>query len=430
MKRKFLSTLVAVAMFATVFSGCSGKDASQNTDNAEVTENANEELPQAQELQSGKVDLRLWIDEGSVSNTQKMIDSFKQQYAGQADLNIAIETVEISQVREFLLGDINNGPDVYVFVDDQLSPLVSSGVIDIVPNASEIAAANLTESVEAATLLGNMYAYPMTADNGYFLYYNKNYLSESDVQTMDRILEVASENEKKMLMDMTSGWYMYSFFGNTGLEMGINSDGLTNHCNWNSTEGDITGAEVVQAILDITTNPGFMSGLDDELFEGAKNGTVIAGVSGVWAAAELKEAWGDGYAACKLPTYTCDGKQIQMSSFTGYKMVGVNYYSKQKAWAHKFADWITNEENQTLRFADRMQGPSNTNAAASELVSKEPAIKAVIEQSQFGVLQRIGNNYWKPCVEFGNIMIEGNPSQMPLQDIIDRLVNGIIANAV
>ena len=145
MKRKFLSTLVAVTMFATVFSGCSGKDASQNTDNAEVTENTNEESSQAQELQSGKVDLRLWIDEGSVPNTQKMIDSFKQQYAGQADLNIAIETVEISQVREFLLGDINNGPDVYVFVDDQLSPLVSSGVIDIVPNASEIAAANLTE---------------------------------------------------------------------------------------------------------------------------------------------------------------------------------------------------------------------------------------------------------------------------------------------
>ncbi|MBQ1994094.1 MAG: maltose ABC transporter substrate-binding protein, partial [Lachnospiraceae bacterium] len=72
-------------MFATVFSGCSGKDASQNTDNAEVTENTNEESSQAQELQSGKVDLRLWIDEGSVPNTQKMIDSFKQQYAGQAD---------------------------------------------------------------------------------------------------------------------------------------------------------------------------------------------------------------------------------------------------------------------------------------------------------------------------------------------------------
>lgn len=31
-------------------------------------------------------------------------------------------------------------------------------------------------------------------------------------------------------------------------------------------------------------------------------------------------------------------------------MMGVNYYSEHLEWAHKLADWFTNEQNQTLSF--------------------------------------------------------------------------------
>lgn len=62
-----------------------------------------------------------------------------------------------------------------------------------------------------------------------------------------------------------------------------------------------------------------------------------------------------------------------MSSFTGYKMMGVNAYSKYPEWAAKLADWLTNEENQTIRFEERNQGPSTTNAAASDAVKQVPA---------------------------------------------------------
>ncbi len=44
-----------------------------------------------------------------------------------------------------------------------------------------------------------------------------------------------------------------------------------------------------------------------------------------------------------------------MSSFTGYKMMGVNAYSKYPEWAAKLADWLTNEENQTIRFEERIR---------------------------------------------------------------------------
>ena len=51
--------------------------------------------------------------------------------------------------------------------------LVASGALEPVPNADVISSANLEESVAAASYNGVLYGYPMTADNGYFLYYDK-----------------------------------------------------------------------------------------------------------------------------------------------------------------------------------------------------------------------------------------------------------------
>lgn len=262
--------------------------------------------------------------------------------------------------------------DVFILADDQLSSMVAGGALYPVPNAAEVKAANVEESVEAATINDTMYAYPMTADNGYFLYYNKKYLSDSDVETMDGILKVAKDNGKKMTMDWTSGWYLYAFFGNTGLDFGINDDNVTNHCEWNTTEGDIKGTDIVQAMLDIQSSGGFKSAVDEDFLAGAKDDSVIAGVSGVWSETALKAIWGDNLGAVKLPTYTVAGKQVQMASFSGYKMVGVNAYSENPEWAAKFADWMTNEQNQTLRFEMYAQGPSNTKAADSEEVKQAP----------------------------------------------------------
>lgn len=182
--------------------------------------------------------------------------------------------------------------------------------------------------------------------------------------------------------------------------------------------------------MDITLNPGFVAQPDGLFMEGVRSGEIIAGISGVWNAVGIQEEWGANYGACKLPTYTCNGQQIQMSSFTGYKMFAVNTYSKHLGWAHKLADWMTNEQSQQIRFEMRSTGPSNKVAAASDEVAKVPAIGAIIDQSQFGTLQRVGNSYWNACTNFADTIAAGNPENMPLQDLVDRLANGIAASTV
>lgn len=175
---------------------------------------------------------------------------------------------------------VTNAADIFPFADDQLMSMTAGGALAKVPNADEIRKANSERAVEAASIGGRLYAYPMSADNGYFLYYDKTYFSEEDVQTLDRILEVAAENGKKFSMEWGSGWYLYSFFGNTGLEFGINEDGVTNDCNWNTTEGNIKGVDIVDAMMDIASHPRFVNLADDGFLTAAREGSVIAGVSG------------------------------------------------------------------------------------------------------------------------------------------------------
>lgn len=426
MKKKLLVAILSVSLLATGLMGCGNTKSGEQAERAEAeTEQEN----QGEQLESGKVALRIWVEEANIENLQKMIDSFEQKYAGQADFEITIASGD-ADTRNNVLSDIHNAADIFYMPDDQLYSLIAGGALSPVVNQDEVKNANLPDAVDAACYQNALYAYPYTADNGYFLYYNKQYLSDTDVQTFDRILEVAAENEKKISMELNSGWYLYSFFGNTGLDFGINEDGVTNHCNWNTTESSINGVDVGQALLSIATHPGFVAQADGLFVEGVKDGTCIAGISGVWNAVAVQEAWGNNYGACKLPTYTCKGQQIQMSSFKGYKMFGVNAYSPHLAWAHKLADWITNEENQILRFEERSQGPANAVAAASDEVGKVPAIAAVIDQSQYGVLQRVGNSYWDACTSFADTIAAGNPDNVPMQELMDRLVKGITASVV
>ena len=428
MKKRFLSCILAAILCGMSLSGCSNGGA--QTQGTAVNGNGQENTAGEETADDGVVTLRVWAEEANFPVLTKMVESFKEEYAGQAEFDIILEQASDSVTKDALLNDVHNAADIFPLADDQMSAVVAGGAVCPVADPERIREANLDEAVEASSVNGTLYAYPMTADNGFFMYYDKNYFTEADVQTLDGMLAVAEAAGKQITMDWTSGWYLYAFFGNTGLEFGVNEDGVTNYCNWNSTEGAIKGTDIAEALLAISASPAFKSCVDSDFLAGVRDGSVIAGVSGAWNAMEVKEAWGEDYGAVKLPTFTCAGQQIQMSSFTGYKMMAVNAYSAQKEWALKLADWLTNEENQTLRFVERNQGPSNKNAAASDEVKKVPAIRAVIEQSEFGRVQRVGNNYWSPCIEFGEIMAEGNPEQIDLQEIMDNLVAGITASVV
>ena len=375
------------------------------------------------------VTLTVWVgDNQDIEWINGVIENFKAAYPdNNYTINVGVQNE--GDCSKTVLNDPTAAADVFTFADDQFNSLLNGGALQqVLDGADDVIANNTPESIAAATGDdGNLYAYPATADNGYFMFYNKEYFTEEDVQTLDGMMAKAAAAGKYVGFPMSNAWYLYSFFQGAGLEMHVTEDGVTNTCNWNATDTDITGVQVVEALLAITSNPGFREADSDPFVAGVKDGSIIAGVSGTWNANVAQEAWGENYAACKLPTYTVAGQQVQMASFAGFKLVGVNPYSQNVYDAMLFAEYMTNEESQISRFEMRGQGPSNVNAAASEKVQAAPAIAALASQSAFSTVQRVGNKFWDPAAALGKILVNGNPDGIELQTLLDNAVAGITA---
>lgn len=411
MKRKFY-LFFPIILLAVLIQGCQKKP--PVTTEKEKT------------VKAGTVNLAIWCAAEDEELISQIINGFKAEYSSQ-DFNITYKPQSESSCTDALMADLENGADVFIFADDQLKTLVAAGALEPVENEEPVRKANLPESVLAASVNDTLYALPLTADNGYFLYYNKKYFPEKSIKSLDRMLDIAAQHGKKFSMEWSSGWYVYSFFGNTELTVGLNDDGITNYCTWNSKKGKIKGIDVARSMARIAKHPGFTSTDDAGFLKGVKDNTIIAGVNGIWNAVALEKAWGKNFGAAKLPLYTCAGKQVQMASFSGYKLAGVNAYSEEKEWAAKLAGWIANEENQKLRFIMRGQGPSNINAAASKEVKSSPAITALLGQSEFSCLQRIGGNFWEPVVAFTEDILSNSQTDKSLQEKLDKMAQGIIA---
>lgn len=418
MKKKLFSCLFTVMLLGLTLTGCGG-------DEPKKTEKSSTET---KESGSKNVTLTLWAGEEDKDYLATVTKNFIEENKSEANISIEWSPMVEGECRSNLLGDVLNAADVYTTTDGDIQSIVAGGAASPVTNPDEIRANNLEAAVDSITINDTIYGYPITADNGYFLYYNKKYLSDSDIQSLDKILNVAAKNKKKFAMNWGSGWYLYSFYGQTGLKLGLNPDGVTNFCDWNSKKNSITGVDVANALLKIGKNPGFSN--TEDWIKGFKNGSVIACVSGVWDESNIQSILGKDFGAAKLPTYTCAGQQVQMACYFGYKMIGVNPYAKNLEWAHKLANYISNEENQKLRFEMRGQGPSNINAAESEEVKQDAAIQAVIAQSEFSEPQRLGANFWDASTELGNMLASGSIKEKSLQAQLDKTVKKITASTV
>lgn len=430
MKRKLLSVALCVAMSATLLAGCGSNDGNKNNSNASSNNNAAStesggESSNTPAASDETVALRVWAAEEDQDLTNQLVEKFKEANPDQKfDITVGVESE--GTAKDTILIDPEAAADVFAFASDQIVALVNAKVLQPVQDVETVKGANGEATIEAASVNDTLYAYPFSADNGYFLFYDSTIISEDQVKTWDGILEACNAAGKKAGMVMASGWYNAGFFFGAGFTSALNDDGSTT-IDWNGTSSTgIKGTDVVQGMLDIATNSAFLPITDGDTANQIATGTLGAIVSGTWDAEAVQTAFGDGYRATVLPTFTCAGEQIQQGSVAGYKFMGVNANSKQVGWAMELAKFLTNEESQIERFSQRGIGPSNTAAAESEEVKANVALAAVTEQNNaFGVVQMAGDNYWDPTKSFGEIIAQGNPDGTDLQTLLDNVVEAV-----
>lgn len=384
------------------------------------------------------VSLRVWGGEEDQNLLKELVEKFKKTYPDQKfDIEIGVESE--STAKDTVLTDVEAAADVFAFASDQIVDLNNAKALANIEDmdaalqnyakksVADIKAANGDGSVEAASIDGKLMAFPMTGGNGYFLYYDSSVISDEDAATWDTLLAAADKAGKKVGMTLASGWYNASFFYGAGFTTGLNDDGTT-AIDFNGTSKDgYTGVQVTQSMLNIASNKAFMAIADGDVSNQIAGGTLAAVISGTWDAENAQKVFGDGYAAAKLPTYTLDGKQVQQGSVSGYKLLGVNAYSKNVGWATVLAEFLTNEESQATRFEQRQLAPTNKKVAASDEVSKNVAIAASAAQDAYGVIQTVSAKYWDPAKTFGEMIAQGSISatdEKAIQDALDTMVEG------
>ena len=384
------------------------------------------------------VSLRVWGGEEDQNLLKDLVEKFKKTYPDQKfDIEIGVESE--STAKDTVLTDVEAAADVFAFASDQIVDLNNAKALANIEDmdaalqnyakksVADIKAANSDGSVEAASIDGKLMAFPMTGGNGYFLYYDSSVISDEDAATWDTLLAAADKAGKKVGMTLASGWYDASFFYGAGFTTGLNDDGTT-AIDFNGTSKDgYTGVQVTQSMLNIASNKAFMAIADGDVSNQIAGGTLAAVVSGTWDADNAQKVFGNGYAAAKLPTYTLDGKQVQQGSVSGYKLLGVNAYSKNVGWATVLAEFLTNEESQATRFEQRQLAPTNKKVAASDEVSKNVAIAASGAQDAYGVIQTVSAKYWDPAKTFGEMIAQGSISatdEKAIQDALDTMVEG------
>ncbi len=370
-----------------------------------------------------------WSDDGDRELVAEIIEEFKKEHEKEALFEITVSRESVMNLRGTVLANPEAAADIFMFADDQFDALKNAGaLLEISENTDRVILENggrENGACRCAMYEDKLYAYPLTMGNGYFLYYNSAYFDEEDIKSLDRILDKAAANGRKMTIDFSSGWYIYSFFKGAGLTLEMNEDGLTSTCNWNAVDTPYRGVDVAETMLRTATHEGFVSCDDQGFQDGVKNGTIIAGINDPWNAEMVRQAWGNDFAAARLPACTIAGDSVQMCSFSGYKLVGINPHSENSEWAMQLAEKLTSEEMQRRRFEMVGECPSNVNAAVSKEVQDSPAVAALLAQSEYAYAQRVAESYWHASYIFGITMAGGNSDHQDLQTLLDQMTREI-----
>ena len=386
-----------------------------------------------------KVTLTVW----GAENDQVMLKEMCQAFA---DANPDKEYKFLFGVQgegdaaDKVLNDVTAGPDVFSFASDQINKLIAGGALARIGGANEttVKENNSAGSVDAATITVNgedrLYAYPATGDNNYFVYYDKRVFTEpSQLASLESMLATADAAGKKVHFKLNDdGWYLSSFFftnPDLGYEVTYNENMVEQSVTINYDSA--AGLEVMKSLRTYLNHNALVAQTDDSKIIAAfteNNGTLeaAAAVSGTWNAVTIKNLLGENMGVCKLPTVNISGEDVQLSGFMGYKLIGVNGYSQNKAEAHKLALWLTNQQNQLKRFQDRGFGPTNNVVAAMSEVQNDEVIAAVLDQAQYNRAQKgVPGNYWTPMGSLITEIITAKDEGTTVSD--ERLMELLVA---
>ena len=377
--KRILSLVLVLIMIVSAFAACNKKN-----NDEKPSEGTDADL-------KGTYDITMWVSEkeGVADQFKSQIEAFMKDNPGIV-IKASIEGVTEADAGSKVVADVASAPDMYCFAQDQLARLVQAAALAVPGKAATeaIKANNDAGSVAAASVAGTVYAYPMTSDNGYYMYYDKSIIT--DPENLEAIITACETNNVKFRYALENAWYTASFFFATGCSSNWKMNEAGEFIGIDDDFNSEKGLAAMKGMKKLAQSSCYDSNAD--IFTDA--GVVI---TGIWNAQAAADHFGENLAATDLPSFTVDGKSYHLGSYSGNKLLGVKPQTdaKRAAVLSLLAQYLTGEKCQAQRFESFEWGPSNKVAQASDAVQANISLAALAKQNEYAVPQgQIGGAWW------------------------------------
>lgn len=394
--KKMLSILLASAMALSAVGGlaaCGGEKEDPNT-------------------------LTVWAPDNAVETYKALAAEFTSTYEDgkYKDYKIQFVSKGEGEVKDALVTNPSKGADVFFFEAGQIRDMIAQNLLqpltgDYASYGATVASRDIESYSDAIKSNNAYYGFPTTTDNGWFMWYDSEFFTEDDITSLDTIVEKSKQNNRQIAFPYNDGWYISSFFFSTGCTMDYVGDEYK--ADIAGANGEIAGKALVKyfgkdnnvmdngkiCIFAPTTDT-----LNTAAANGIKNKTVSCGFIGTWVSKDMPA----NAKAAPCPSFTVDGKDYHMRSFSGGKYCGVNPRRNNKAVAVALADFFTGQKGQEARYDNTGVAPSNKVVAESEKVKNNAVLTALIEQNKDAYAQLAQpQTMWDTMKSFGNNLAAG-----------------------
>lgn len=397
--KRILSLVLAAAMMAVVFVGCTKSEDSNSSSGSKAAKTVKVE-------ENAK--LKLWGPAAALPVLKEQAKDFEKKYA---DKNVKVEVVaqEEGDSGTQVLNDSEAAADVFSFPSDQLTkltqakallPVYDNYVDDITKNHTEAAVDTVKGDLNGKEVL---YAFPET-DNGYYLVYDKSVVSDEDAKSWEGVLAACKKAGRQFIMNAGDGYYacMFPFTG------GLKLDGLEGDAQDTQKFNKYDENEVAQTMSAFSElfhkyKDTFVSATVDKVSAGfsTEKRTCGAGIDGTWNTAVNDDALGKDFGVAVLPTIKVNGKDKQTVAMIGYKYFGVKSVTKFPNAAEELANYLVSADCQNTRLKELGWTPTNKNVE----VKGNDAINAMLTEAKTFVVQaNIIQAFWDPMANLGNMV--------------------------
>ena len=327
-------------------------------------------------------DISIWVPIGYVEITQKQIENFNALYAGQYRFNATVlaESEPVNKIHHKGVP----APDLFCFTsDDNVEKMVGYGLLSPLwqEEADYIRGNHHANAVASATVADQLYAYPVSTQPSYIVYYDKSAISEADMDSLEAML-AACETSGRKFSCVIDGSFASYFFAAMGCisDWSFNGEG-----DWTSVEDTYNSPEGIVALGKIQTilnSPAYRYGMDMELFQGENASAVL--VTSIWHLlnGSAREILGDNLGIAALPSFEHNGNSHSLLPDSYDWLLGISPQEdgERLAALQTLARYLTDDACQLERFTQQQLLPSNL-LAQQAVAAEDPHWGAVFRQS-------------------------------------------------